>query len=143
LREHNYVERQNCVLEVKYAERRAAALAAKHATQTIPIVMAVTADPLRSGILTSLARPGGNITGLALIHPDGSGASGLRAREGGCQLDQAPATLRQLFEYSVEGLEARGKGPDSNGRARETHAVVKRRAAMVCSSASWNGPLEG
>ena len=43
-----------------------AVLAAKQATTTIPIVMGVIGDPLGSGIVTNLARPGGNITGCSL-----------------------------------------------------------------------------
>jgi putative ABC transport system substrate-binding protein len=41
-----------------------AALAAKRATTTIPIIMAVTGDPISTGLVSSLARPGGNVTGL-------------------------------------------------------------------------------
>ena len=42
------------------------------------------------------------------------------------QVDQAPATHRQLFEYYLEDLEARGKGADTVGRAAETQHVIKR-----------------
>ena len=44
--------------------------AAKQATSTIPIVIAVSADPVGAGLVRSLARPGGNITGLSLLAPD-------------------------------------------------------------------------
>jgi putative ABC transport system substrate-binding protein len=44
--------------------------AAKDATQTIPIVMTWVADPLGSGFVASLARPGGNITGMSLMMPE-------------------------------------------------------------------------
>jgi putative ABC transport system substrate-binding protein len=47
--------------------------AAKNATQTIPIVMGMSADPVRSGLVAGLARPGGNITGMSLIMPELSG----------------------------------------------------------------------
>jgi putative ABC transport system substrate-binding protein len=47
--------------------------AAKDATKTIPIVMPATPDPVGAGFVSSLARPGGNITGLSLAAPDLSG----------------------------------------------------------------------
>jgi putative ABC transport system substrate-binding protein len=45
------------------------ALAAKGVTSTVPIVMAVSADPVGAGLVADLARPGGNITGLTLLAP--------------------------------------------------------------------------
>jgi putative ABC transport system substrate-binding protein len=89
LRELGYVEGQNLVIESRYAEGRAERLpdlaaelvrlqvevivaggsqairAAQHATRTIPIVMAGTSDAVAQGFIASLARPGGNITGLS------------------------------------------------------------------------------
>jgi putative ABC transport system substrate-binding protein len=47
-----------------------AAQAVKDATATIPIVMVNVADPVRSGLVTSLARPGGNVTGMAMAGPE-------------------------------------------------------------------------
>src|SRR5215467_13656683 len=95
LRELGYVEGQNIVIEYRYAEENLEPLSdfaadlvrlkvdvivaaggiqairpAKNATSTIPIVMTGTADPVASGFVTSLARPGGNITGLTLGGPE-------------------------------------------------------------------------
>ncbi len=93
LRELGYVEGQNITIEYRYAEkkrhRRSAlaaelvrlkvdiivsggggALAAKNATSTIPIVMTYSADPVKAGLVASLAHPGGNVTGLSDFHGD-------------------------------------------------------------------------
>ncbi len=91
LRDRGWVEGQNIVVEERWAEGTVerlanfaaelvrlkveaiiapndpAALAAKNATTTIPIVMIVSDDPVRGGLVASLGRPGGNITGLSRI----------------------------------------------------------------------------
>ena len=102
LAELGYVEGQTFVLEYRSAEGRPerfsdlatelvqlkvdvivtrgtpATLAAKHATQTIPIVMASSGDPALEGIVASLARPGGNVTGLYITAPPELGGKRLQ-----------------------------------------------------------------
>ena len=93
LRELGYVEGKNIVIEYRYAEGKLerlpdlaadldrlkvdvivtagpAILAAKKAIPTIPIVFGSASDPVGSGLVSSLARPGGNITGLSVMAPD-------------------------------------------------------------------------
>jgi len=97
LRALGYAEGKNIVIEWRYAEGKpdrlpalaaelvrlkvdiivsagaAVTRAAKAATSTIPIVMTNEADPVGSGVVASLARPGGNITGLSTLSPELSG----------------------------------------------------------------------
>jgi putative tryptophan/tyrosine transport system substrate-binding protein len=98
LRDLGWVEGQNLAFEYRSAEGQAERLpdlaaelvrlqvevivtvggdrvtrAAKEATSTIPIVMGGVADPVQEGFIASLARPGGNITGLAVLDPELSG----------------------------------------------------------------------
>jgi putative ABC transport system substrate-binding protein len=102
LRDFGYVEGRNLQLEARYADGKperfptlaaellalkvdvivtfggsAAALAAKHATTTVPVIFTAVGDPVGAGIVNSLARPGGNVTGLSgmsraalLLKPD-------------------------------------------------------------------------
>src|SRR5438477_1294525 len=94
LRDLGYVEGRNVVIEYRDIEGKferipafaaelvalkvdvilagatPAALAAKQATRTLPIVFAAAGDPVGSGLVTSLARPGGNVTGSSLLAPE-------------------------------------------------------------------------
>jgi putative ABC transport system substrate-binding protein len=100
LREHGWIEGQNLLIEYRWAEGNTGRLptlaadlvrlkvdlivaasstfveAAKEATSTIPIVFPIHADPVGTGHVASLARPGGNITGLATLQTD-LGSKGL------------------------------------------------------------------
>src|SRR5215510_3319966 len=60
-------------LDVVVATTTASVLAVKKASATIPIVVVSSADPIASGLVASLARPGGNITGLTILAPELSG----------------------------------------------------------------------
>jgi putative ABC transport system substrate-binding protein len=97
LRERGYIEGRNIVFERRFSEGKAerfpefaaemvrlrvdiiivtttpAAFAAKNATQTIPIIIPTALDPVGTGLVASLARPGGNITGLSSLAPELSG----------------------------------------------------------------------
>jgi putative ABC transport system substrate-binding protein len=57
-------------VEIIVAESTVVALAVKKATNTIPIVVAKSGDPVRAGLVASLARPGGNVTGTSTLAPD-------------------------------------------------------------------------
>ena len=94
LRELGYVEGKNLQLEVRWGEGRLermqalaaelvqtkvdvivaasspSVIAARQATGTIPIVMPFSSDPVGDGLVASLARPGGNITGLSIMAPE-------------------------------------------------------------------------
>src|SRR5882762_11903575 len=116
LRELGWIEGQNTAIEYRWAANREdqlpalaaelvrlkvdvivtsstpAAQAAKRATTTIPIVMTFVADPVGSGLVASLARPGGNITGLTTL------ARGLVAKR--LELLKAVASGRRAWPSS-------------------------------------------
>lgn len=70
---HLAAELVNLKVDVIVAAATVAVQAAKEATKTIPIVMPIAADPVGTGLVASLARPGGNVTGLTTIASDLSG----------------------------------------------------------------------
>ena len=98
-----------------------AVLAAKRATQTIPIVFALANDPLGAGLVASLSRPGGNVTGLSLQGPDiGSKRLGLiREALPGLRrlaiIANPTYTLKRLQELQEVKAEAVGLGFDPVG----------------------------
>jgi putative tryptophan/tyrosine transport system substrate-binding protein len=122
LRELGYVEGQNLVLEARWAERNLERIpvlvnelirlqvevimaagdvivqAAQQATRTIPIVMACTSDPVGQGFVASLARPGGNITGLSCFNEELSGKR--------LQLFKELAAWGQTLIEAMEALQA-------------------------------------
>ena len=63
-------------VEVIVAVNTPAVQAAKKASQIVPVVMMRVADPVKSGLVASLARPGGNVTGLSFM-PDALGPKGV------------------------------------------------------------------
>lgn len=75
-------------VELIVAEGTAATQAAKNATTTIPIVMWTAGDPVRAGLVASLARPGGNVTGYSIVSPD------LEAKQLSLIRELLPATQR-------------------------------------------------
>jgi putative ABC transport system substrate-binding protein len=136
LRDHGYVDGRDFTIEYRWAENRfdrlpelaaelvrlnpdviithgtPCTLALKRATSTIPIVMSIIGNPVENGVVSSLARPGGNITGssffsdevtakrLEILH----GAKSLRAR---VRRVEQPATERDVTFPAHVGVEIR------------------------------------
>ena len=90
-------------VDVLVAFSSPAVLAARGATRTIPIVMPVSSDPVGDGIVASLARPGGNITGLSLMAPE-LGAKRLQLLKEVLKKHQAVAVL---WNPAYKGMNAR------------------------------------
>jgi putative tryptophan/tyrosine transport system substrate-binding protein len=114
LRELGYSEGKNIFIEIRYAEGKQdqlsdfatelvklkvdvivtattpGVLAVKNATSAIPIVFCAVADPVRAGLVSSLARPGGNITGLSMLNPE----------LGGKRLELLKATVQKITKVA-------------------------------------------
>jgi ABC-type uncharacterized transport system substrate-binding protein len=177
LRDLGYVEGKNFVIEYRGAEGKPgrmpslvtelvelkvdvlvittteASRTAKQATKTIPIVMVSAVDPVAAGLVDSLARPGGNITGLATLSQEliGKRLELLKevvprlSRVGVLQnLDAAGAansfraheTAAESLKIQTQPLDTRGPNPDLEGAFR---AAVKARVGALITVTS--GPL--
>ena len=154
LRDLGYIEGKNILVEYRYIEGKldrypslvaelvqlkvdvlvatAAIRAAKEATKTIPIVIVTPSDPVANGIVDSLARPGGNITGLTRFTRELSGKRLEVLREVvprisrvGVLWDATPSgtdigfkeyeTAARALKIQLQSLELRGPSPDLEG----------------------------
>jgi putative ABC transport system substrate-binding protein len=138
LKEGGYVEGQNVAIEYRWAENRyerlpalvaelvahrvvvivaaggtRPAAAAKAATPTIPIVFVSAADPVKTGLVTSLNRPGGNVTGVSLI------GSALEGKKLGLLHEVVPrvSTIAALIDSNY---------PDAQAQLNEVQAAAGR-----------------
>jgi putative ABC transport system substrate-binding protein len=165
LRDLGYIEGKDAMVEYRYIEGKldhipslvaelvqlkvdvltignlVATRAAKQATNTIPIVMVATVDPVATGLVDSLARPGGNITGLTRLTRELSGKRLELLKEAVPAIsrvavlwENAPGTAIAFKEYEtaarllkiqLQSLEVRGPDPDLEGAFQ---TAAKRRA---------------
>src|SRR5215468_383069 len=160
LRDLGYIEGKNILLEYRYAEGRQdpipslvaelvqlevdvlvspslpAIRAAKQATKTIPIVMVFNADPVETGIVDSLARPGGNVTGLTRLTRELGGKRLELLKDVVPRIsrvgvlwdaDEASAaigfkeyqTAARALKIQLQSMEVRGPKPDLEGAFRD------------------------
>ena len=148
LRELGYVEGKNVVIEYRVAEGKVERLpnllaelvrlkvdvivtggivnhAAKQATTTIPIVIAFDGDPVGNGLVASLARPGGNITGLSALYPELSGK----------QLELLKETVPRLSRVVVIG---ESNNPGNSEVLREMELAAKAFGVKLQSLDVWD-----
>jgi len=172
LRDHGYVEGKNILVEYRYVERgldrvpdlvaelvrlkvdvlvatfTVATRAAKQATKTIPIVMVSPTDPVAAGFVDSLARPGGNITGVARFTRELNGKRLELLKEAIPRMSRvgvlwdanaAPGPAIGFKEYEAaarslklgfQSLEVQGPDPDLDG-AFQVAAKVRANALIV------------
>ena len=188
LRQLGYVEGSNVIVEYRYAQGeqdRMASLvtelvqlqvdvlvvtaltairAAKHATKTIPIVMVILSDPVATGIVENLARPGGNITGFTRLTRELSGKRLELFKEAVPQLSRAavlwdadsPGSAAAFKDYEAAALSLRipiqslkmtganpdfelplrpGAKPSSSGLLSINNALLRRHSKQIADLA--------
>src|SRR5262245_55500607 len=165
LRDLGYVEGQNLAIEYRYAEGRydrlpqlvaelvrlkvdvifvhstPASVAAKHGTSTIPIVFAGVSDPLIVGLVTTLTRPGGNVTGVTLSTPELAAKRRRRVTEAVPTASRVAVLANPDFEATPRNVEetrlaARALGVELQMlEVREPEGFAKAFGAMTAGKA--------
>jgi hypothetical protein len=143
-----WIEGKNITIEYRFAEQKSeripdlaadlvrlkvdlivvqstqAALAAKKATTTIPIVMTSGLEPVAAGLVDSLARPGGNVTGLASLAPELNNQKARDTQRCGPQTRPSWSSTganRRSSRPPTEGAQACGSGTEAKiGRDRDS-----------------------
>jgi len=149
LREHGYEEGRNIIIEYRWADGKyerfpalvaeliatkvdvivtagtPAALAVKKATTTVPLVMVAVGDPVGTGLVQSLARPGGNLTGLSSIAPDLEGKRLELLREVVPTLSHVAVFFNSLNPFHVVSMQQAHSAAQALGIKLQQHDIRK------------------
>ena len=149
LRELGYEEGRNIAIEYRWAEGNydrfpmlaaeliatkvdaivtagtPAALAVKSATTTVPLVMVAVGDPIGTGLVSSLARPGGNLTGLSSIAPDLEGKRLQLLREVVPALSHVAMFVNSLNPFHVSSMKQARAAAQAMGIKLQLHDIRK------------------
>ncbi|MGA8999590.1 MAG: ABC transporter substrate-binding protein [Pseudolabrys sp.] len=149
LREHGYEEGRNIVIEYRWADGKyeqfpalvaeliaakvdvivtagtPAALAMKKATTTVPLVMVAVGDPVGTGLVPSLARPGGNLTGLSSVAPDLEGKRLQLLREVVPALSHVAMFINSVNPFHVSSMRQARAAAKAMGIKLQLHDIRK------------------
>ena len=149
LREHGYEEGRNIVIEYRWADGNyerfpalvaelmaakvevivtagtPAALAMKKATTTVPLVMVAVGDPVGTGLVPSLARPGANLTGLSSVAPDLEGKRLQLLREVVPALSHVAMFINSLNPFHVSSMRQARAAAQTLGIKLQLHDIRK------------------
>ena len=149
LRELGYEEGRNFVIEYRWADGKydrfptlvaeliaakvdmivtagtPAALAVKKATTTVPLIMVAVGDPVGTGLVPSLARPGGNLTGLSSIAPDLEGKRLQLLREIGPAVSHVAMFINSLNPFHISSMRQARAAAQTMGIKLQLHDIQK------------------
>ena len=149
LRELGYEEGRNIIIEYRWADGKydhfpvlvaeliaakvdaivtagtPAALAVKNATTTVPLVMVAVGDPIGTGLVPSLARPGGNLTGLSSIAPDLEGKRLQLLREVVPALSHVAMFINSLNPFHISSMKQARAAAQAMGIKLQLHDIRK------------------